>query len=246
MNNLVGKGTFLIFFILGLYSLAWPAEWRVMNIKGLFTISLPGEPRVSDAVDMRNYVLQSDSNSFLIQVKQLKKNVNIADSATLEAFYQGAVKGITRGTKASLIGSKAIRINGFSGQEMEFIKGGDSLPPVYSIARIFLIKSNMVVFSFSAPYSVFERQKTLSAHFLNSFRAVAGTKVWQFTDSADMVRTTASSNSAPVPPQDLPANLHTELVKPNTMYFVMSFTGAILLLSALLFFSVRLIKSRQK
>jgi hypothetical protein len=174
------------------------------------------------------------------------------DTATLHAFYAGIVKGVLRGARGTLIGHKPVDINGREGEELEYVKGDKDHQPVSVCSRILLINGSVVVYTFSAPYSNFSAYRHLQEHFFASFGIDKDAKQSKLS-TVDTSRTaTIDTGLFPTPLYDSvmakphPAKVHTELVKSNTLHFIVSFALCILLLAAILYVLVRLKKRNSK
>ena len=213
--------------------------------------SFPAAPQISDAGGMTNYLGNADSCSYLVQIKPLVKAGVVKDTATLHAFYAGIVKGILRGAHGTLIGHKPVDIKGREGEELEYVKGDKDHQPVSVCSRILLINGNVVVYTFSAPFSNFIPYRHLQDHFFDSFiidKEALQSKISTVDTSCIAADTglfsTPISDTASAGPR--PAVVHTELVRSNTLHFIVSFALCILLLAAILYVLVRLKKRNSK
>ena len=131
------------------------------------------------------------------------------------------------------------------GQEFEYVKGNEHQQPVSVCSRTVVLNGYLIVYSFSAPYSRFAAQKDGQDRFFASFKLDEKLPVSQLTDSAGVAPAPAIATNGVVSGQPQ-ASIHTELVKPNTLYFIISFAGSILLLIGILYVSARLWKSKEK
>jgi hypothetical protein len=216
------------------------------DIEKTCKLNFPATPHITDVDGMKNYVYATDSCSYLVQAKPVSRQGIVHDTATLSAFYGGAVRGILRGARGTMIGSKQIGIGGLRAEELEYIKGDKDHQPVSICSRILFVNSTLLVYSFSAPYSRFAALKNLKDHFFNSvnFDGVkAVTQVTSARDTNEMDNTSVESSPASIPDTGTvrahPVAVHTELVKPNTLHFIISFALCILLLAGTLYILVR-------
>lgn len=216
---------------------------------GSFTFPFP--PHISDVAGMRNYLCTTDSCSYLVQVKPLNKAGVIHDTATLHAFYSGSVKGIMRGAHGSLIGEKPVYLHGAEAEEIEYVKGDKDHQPISVCSRILLIKGNVVVYSFSAPYERFIALRHLRDQFFESFQIDSLPSTQKvIADSAHTVSADTADFATPlfdsVSQVKHPVVVHTELMRPNTVHFIVSFALCILLLASILYILVRWKKRNTK
>src|SRR5580698_9812110 len=101
----------------------YAADGVTQDIDRICRFTFPGTPQVTESPGLKNYLYETDSCSYLVQVKPVTKKNVIADTASLYAFYGGVVNGIIRGFHATLIGKKPQAINALRGYEVEYIKG---------------------------------------------------------------------------------------------------------------------------
>jgi hypothetical protein len=214
------------------------SQWTRQDIGKLCSFSFPAAPHITDVRDIQDYIYNTDSSSYLVQVRAVAKKGVIGDTATLNAFYKGVQDGVIRGYKASLIGTKPIMAEGLRAQEVEFTKGSENHQAIGTCCRILLLNDHMIVYSFSAPFDRFASQKKNQERFFASFSLPGSELHRQYNDTvvnASEVHIIAPAGSA-VPAA--PATIHTELVKPNTLHFIISFVVAILLLAGIVYLIV--------
>jgi hypothetical protein len=218
----------------------YAADGATQDIDRICRFTFPGTPQVTQVPGLRNYLYETDSCSYLVQVKPVTKKGVVADTTSLYAFYGGVVNGILRGFHATLIGKKSQAINGLRGYEVEYVKGDKDRKPVSMSTRMLLLGDRLVVFTFSAPFSRFISLKPLKEKFFASF-------------SLQKDSTLAEAVTAPIPASDTTptpaydsvkagrhiAGDHPELVRSNTLKFIISFAASILLLAGTLYILVR-------
>ena len=216
------------------------ADAVTQDIDRICRFTFPGAPQVTQVPGLKNYLFETDSCSYLVQVKPVTQKGVVADTASLYAFYGGVANGVLRGFHATLIGKKPQAINGLRGYEVEYVKGDKDHKPVSLCTRMLLLGDRLVVYTFSSPFSRFIALKPLKEKFFDSF--------YLHKDS-----TLAEVVSAPIPPSDTtptptydsvraslhPASDHPELVRSNTLKFIISFAASILLLAGTLYILVR-------
>jgi hypothetical protein len=216
----------------------YSADAVVQDTEHICQITMPGMPHVSIVPGMKNYFYRTDSCSYLIQVKPLTQKGVISDTATLNSFYSGIEKGLLRGFKASLISTKPINILGIRSQQLEYVKGDEAHQPVSVIARLMLFRGQLIIYTFSAPYSKFVELKPLREVFFNSFSL--DSTAFKKVVKADPSALALAQDSTPTPQYDSVVakqhtKTHTELVRPNTLHFIISFAACILLLAGILY-----------
>jgi hypothetical protein len=224
------------------------------DIEKICSFKFPGLPRITEVPGVRSYLYSTDSCSYLVQIKPSIKAGVVTDSATLRAFYGGAVKGILRGFRGSLISDKQIRIKGLSGEQLEYVRVDQHHQALSVCSRILLLRGRLIIYTFSAPYSRFTSLRYLQDHFFVSFavdeigsalRSAAG------HDSSGGGMAAADTGSTPTPIYDSvrgkldPAPVHSDLVRPGTFHFAISFVVCILLLLALVYSIVRWRKRKE-
>jgi len=218
------------------------------DIERICSFQFPGVPQVTEVEGIKNYMYPTDSCSYLVQIRPVTKTGVINDSATLNAFYGGAIKGILRGFKASKISEKQIRINGLIGEELEYIRADRDRQPVSVCSRILMLRGHLVVYTFSSPYSRFAGFKYARDIFFSSIVIKGENVSGQSTILKDTAVLTSDKDSLPTPVFDsVTARLHLvpvhrELVKSNTIHFAISFVACILLLLGVLYIWVRIRK----
>jgi hypothetical protein len=123
--------------------------------------SLAGQIRI-------NYVYQTDSCSYLAQVKPYIDGGKVHDSATLAAFYDGMSKGMLKGAKGTMLRKDSIEIGALKAIELEYVRGDEHSLPVTVCSRALLVNGQVIVYSFTAPTSRYERMKGAKDKFLSS------------------------------------------------------------------------------
>lgn len=236
----------LIFLAVTLHA----ADGVTQDIDKICHFTFPFAPQTSEVGGMRNYLCPTDSCSYLVQIKPLVKAGIVRDTATLRAFYSGIVKGILRGAHGSLIGHKKVDADGLVAEELEYIKGDKDHQPLSICSRILLLDGRVIVYTFSAPYSRFSALRHSQDQFFSSFQTDKEAAKSQLITSADSLPTAVAEDTFLQPVTDTmaahphPAVIHTELVRSNTLHFIVSFALCILLLAAILYLLVRWKKKR--
>ena len=211
--------------------------------------TFPATPHLTDVHGLKNFIYETDSCSYVVQIKPLTNLGIVHDTATLSAFYGGIVKGILRGDRATLIGTKRFEVAGLSGVEMEYIKVDKDHQPVSECTRILLINGKLLAYSFSSPYAKFIALRKFKDAFFNSINFDGIKHLEQFAISAPI---DTAIPATPTPVFDsavsrLPRTaVHTELVKSNTLNFIISFAASIFLLAGILYVLVRWKKKQGK
>lgn len=219
---------------------AYATDSVTQEVDKVCSLNFPATPHFTNAQGLKNYLYMTDSCSYLVQVKPMTKEGVVHDTGTLSAFYGGIVKGILRGERGTLIGSKRIDILGLRGEEMEYIKADKDHQPISECSRILLLDGRLIVYSFSAPYGRFVTLKYARDRFFASF-SISRDKPVETAKPAAM----QASDTTPTPIFDsvvshLPATAdHTELVNRNTLNFIISFAVCILLLAGILYVLIR-------
>jgi hypothetical protein len=236
MRRYVLLNLFLVILAVHIYA----ADGVTQDIDRICRLTFPGTPQVTQVPGLKNYLYETDSCSYLVQVKPVTKKGIVADSTSLYAFYGGVVNGILRGFHATLIGKKPQAITALRGYEVEYIRGDKDHKPVSLCTRMLLLGDRLVVYTFSSPYSRNIELKPLRGKFFDSF----------YLHKDSML---ADAVTAPVPASDTtatpafdsvragqhPAADHPELVRANTLKFIISFAASILLLAGTLYILVR-------
>jgi hypothetical protein len=214
------------------------------EIDGICRFTFPAAPRVSEAHGHRDYLYETDSCSYLVQVEPAIRKIVIFDTTSLYRFYSTMVKGILSGYHATPIGDKHINIKGLRLEEFEYIKKDQYNHLVSVCSRILFLNGRFISYTFQAPYSRFMALRHAKDEFFNSL-AVAGdkalTQLHNESDSMQSKQTKPDINSIPTPTYDsvvshLPAtSLRTKLMKRNTINFIISFAVCILLLAGILY-----------
>ena len=211
--------------------------------------TFPATPHLTDVHGLKNYIYETDSCSYIAQIKPLTNTGIVHDTGTLWAFYGGIVKGILRGDRATFIGSKRIEVNGLSGEEMEYIKVDKDHQPISQCTRILLINGKLLAYTFSAPYAKFMALRKLKDAFFSSI-SFDDIKHIEQLSAAAVADTSIPATPTPVfdsAVSRLPKTaVHTELVKRNTLHFIISFAVCIFLLAAILYVLVRWKKKQGK
>ena len=218
------------------------------DIAGICSFRFPAKPMTNEVMGMKNYVYTSDSDSYLVQIKPVTKQGVIHDTLTLSAFYGGTAKGILRGANGTLIASRHIAVNGLLGEQIEYTKRIADGPAVKIMSRIILINDQVLVYSFIAPLVNAADLEKVRDQFFNSFTLNKGLKVIQIhpkTDTSAAVMASADTDMLATPMFDSMTGhrqavvVHTELVKSNTLHFIISFAACILLLAGIFYVLVR-------
>ena len=214
------------------------------DIEKVCSFTFPAPPSITDVLGMKNYWYHTDTCSYLVQLKPMTNKGVVKDSASLYAFYGGVVKGVLRGFSATLIGKKPVDINGMPGEEVEYIKGDENHQPVSVCTRLLLLGDHLVIYTFSAPYSRFISLKYAQTSFFASFSTDLNRLISQSAKpaaTATTVSASADTVSTPTPifdsvsAQAHPVSEHPELVRSNTLHFIISFAACISLLALTLY-----------
>ena len=228
---------------------AYAADSIKQDIDKTCWFTFPATPHLTDVHGLKNYIHETDSCSYIAQIKPLTNTGIVHDTATLWAFYGGTVKGILRGDRATFIGSKRIEVNGLSGVEMEYIKVDKDHQPISQCTRILLINGKLLAYSFSAPYAKFMALRKLKDTFFNSISFDDIKHVEQLS-AASAIDSYAPATPTPVLDSAISrvqrTAVHTELVKRNTLHFIISFAVCIFLLASILYVLVRWKKKQGK
>jgi hypothetical protein len=145
------------------------ADGGRQDIEDICSISFPAPAHITALPWVKNYFYSTDTCSYLVQVKPPVKKDVVVDTASLYAFYRGAVKGILRGYHGTLIGQKNIIIDGVLGAEVEYIKPDENHKPESVCTRMLLLGDRLVLYTFSSPYSHFMGYRHLKDSFFVSF-----------------------------------------------------------------------------
>jgi hypothetical protein len=217
------------------------------NIDNVCSLTFPAAPHMAAVHGRTEYLYETDSCSYLVQIIPITESNMIHDSAGLAKFYKGTVKGIIRAASGSEIGHKDIDVSGLAGEDLEYTRGGDGHPPVSIRSRIVVLKDHLVIYSFTAPYSRFATMKEAMGEFFASFSKEPGRPVKEtlarldagaaIPVTADSASTVPIGNDALSPVQPIP--VHTDLVRSNTLRFIISFAACISLLAFTLYGLVR-------
>jgi hypothetical protein len=249
MNNKLNVKNLLLSLSLLILSLDISAAGTRQDIDHICSVGFPGSPQVIQMKGIHNYQYFTDTSAYLVQVEPITKKGVLKDSATLSAFYGGAIRGILRGFKASELGHKPILINGLEGMELEYVRPGRDHKPESVDSRMLMIRGRLVVYSFSAPYELYAPQRYLRDSFFSSIRIGTG-----IGDSAATSRGLAATDTTSIPTPRYDSVMaaahqsaeHTDLLRPNTFHFVISFAISILLLLAVVYLVVRWRKLRER
>lgn len=218
------------------------------DIAGICSLRFPAKPVINEVMGMKNYVYTTDSDSYLVQIKPVTKQGIVYDTLTLSAFYAGTVKGILRGANGSLIGSRHIAVNGLLGEQIEYTKRAANGPAIKIMSRIFVINDQVLIYSFIVPLVIAADLEKDRDNFFNSFTVNKNLKIIQLHsrgDSASLNSVSTDTDMLATPMFDSitghrPAvSVHTELVRSNTLHFIISFAVCILLLAGVLYVLVR-------
>ena len=218
------------------------------DIAGICSFRFPAKPMINEVMGMKNYVYTTDSDSYLVQIKPVTKQGVIHDTLTLSAFYGGTVKGILRGANGSLIASRHIAVNGLLGEQIEYTKRIADGPAVKIMSRIILINDQVLVYSFIAPLVHAAELEKDRDQFFNSFAVNKDLKVIQLHSKTDTISSHTVSSDTDMLTTPMFDSLtghrptvavHTELVKSNTLHFIISFAVCILLLAGVFYVLVR-------
>ena len=210
------------------------------DIDKVCSFSFPAKPQYGEVDGWKEYLFQTDSCRYLVEVRPLSKSGVVVDTASLYAFFQGVVKSTIRGYKATLLGQKPVIVGGLRGYQVEYIKP-PTAPNLETVSTRMLLLGNQVVkYSFSTPYRHYIAYAVLKDSFFQSFALYKGEHIAGNIDSAAL-----SHDTIPTPVFDSVATqlhispVHTELVKSNTLHFAISFVVCILVLLGLLYAIVR-------
>ena len=144
------------------------AEGQLRDVTKVVSIRFPGVPQVSGRLDQTNYIYQTDSCSYLVQVKPYIDQGKVHDSATLAAFYDGMSKGMLKGAKGTILRMDSIEVGKLKAMELEYVRGDEHSLPVTVCSRALLVNSQVIVYSFTAPTSRYDRMKGAKGKFLSS------------------------------------------------------------------------------
>ena len=223
-------------------------------INNICSFTFPAAPQVTEAQGAKNYLYNTDSCSYLVQAKRVTEQGIVKDTATLYSFYRGIIKGILRASHGSVVSIKKIENGNLHEVELEYVKGDKDHLPLSVCSRILLVDDYLVITSFSAPFERFMGQKVLKENFFNSFSLIKINAPSQVLakDTANVPVEASDTVRIPTPIFDsVTSKLHagpvrTELVKNNTLHFIISFALAILLLAGGLYILVRWRKNRNQ
>jgi hypothetical protein len=224
------------------------ADGVTQEVDKICRFTFPTAPIVTESHGHRDYFSETDSCSYLVQVEPAIRKIVIFDTTSLYRFYSTMVSGILQGYHATLIGEKHINIKGLRLEEFEYLKKDPQQHLISISARILFLNGRFIIYSFQAPNGRFMELKYIKDRFFASL-AVAGdiplSQLYNESDSIQQDQTKSDITTIPTPTYDsvashLPATaVHTELVKRNTLYFIISFAVSISLLAGILYILVR-------
>ena len=231
-----------VFFFNAAYTIK-ASDWVRQNVSDFCTFDFPVTPTVTDINGRTDYLYVTDSCYYLVKFTTIARNNIIRDSATLFNFYVGITKGILKGETATELRKDPILINGLQAMELQYVAADQHRQPITVCSHILLANRKLIVYTFSAPYRKYEDQKNLKERFFASFTLKSERGLAQYKNDADSASySDKSSLSAPAPDASTAAEAqagHSDLFKPNTLRFILSFAGSILALAGLLYFIVR-------
>lgn len=144
------------------------ADGPLKDVTKVVAIWFPGVPQVSGRLDQTNYIYQTDSCSYLVQVKPYIDQGKVHDSATLAAFYDGMSKGMLKGAKGTVLRIDSIEVDKLKAMELEYVRGDEHSLPVTVCSRALLVNGQVIVYSFTAPTQRYERMKAAKDKFISS------------------------------------------------------------------------------
>ena len=210
------------------------------DIDKVCSFSFPAKPQYGEIDGWKEYLFQTDSCRYLVELRPLSKSGVVVDTVSLYAFYQGAVKSTIRGYNATLLGQKPVLVGALRGYQVEYIKT-KTAPNLETVCtRMVLLGNQVVKYSFSTPYRHYIAYAALKDSFFQSFALYKGEIITSNLDSAALIHDKISTPTFDsVTTQLHIGSVHTELVKSNTLHFAISFVVCILLLLGLLYVIVR-------
>lgn len=236
----------LLIIGLGLFAMQINAASVRQDIKKICSFSFPAAPQVGTIAGWTDYLYQTDSCRYLVEVRPLSKPGVIVDTVSLKAFYEGMVNSIIKGYNATLIGKKPISVKGLRAYEVEYIKKNTAPNIESACTRMILMGNEVVKYTFAAPYKDFISYAALKDTFFESFALYKGERITGKIDSAALAHDTT-----PTPKYDSVVtaikgvnNNANSLLRPGTLQFVISFVASIALLAGLLYILVRWRKNK--
>ena len=226
-------------------STANAGAWVRQDIGGLASIEYPTVPVATDVRDRTDILLMTDSCYYLTKITKEARNYNIRDSVSLIRFYKGVATGILKGDKGRKTIESVEKIQDKHALALEYISSDINQRPIVISSMIVLVNGRLIVYSFSAPTSRFVFYTALRERFFHSFSLADADQLVQFNFNADTSTVASGIHTLPAPPAPDSASAaavrstHSELVKDNTLHFILSFAGSILGLAAILYLIVR-------
>ena len=162
------KTLLLVLCILLVSAYVSAADGQQKDITKVVSLRFPGPPQVSGRADQTNYIYQTDSCSYLAQVKPYIDGGKVHDSATLAAFYEGMSKGMLKGAKGTVLRKESIEVGTLKAMKLEYVRGDEHSLPVTVCSHALLVNGQVIVYSFTAPTSRYDRMKGTKAKFLSS------------------------------------------------------------------------------